>query len=151
MTEIGYDNLAALIGRQLGVSDWIVLDQEMIDRFAEATGDRQWIHVDRLRAERELGSTIAHGFLTLSLIPRLGDPMLTVAGARHRLNYGLDKVRFTSPVPAGSRVRMIQTVAEVEPKGGGMLLHLDCVFELDGQERPACIARQLVQFVPDAD
>lgn len=149
MIEAEFLALPDLVGVELGVSNWITIDQAMIDAFAEATGDRQWIHVDRERAEREIGGTIAHGFLTLSLIPRLGDPMLRVAGAQHRLNYGLNKVRFIQPVPAGSRVRMTQTVRDALEKGGGMLLALECRFDIEGRDRPACIAEQLVQFVRD--
>ncbi|MBY8975366.1 MaoC family dehydratase [Rhodobacteraceae bacterium NNCM2] len=149
MISVPYDDLAGLVGRELGTSEWISVDQQMIDAFADATGDYQWIHVDRDRAEREIGGTIAHGFLTLSLIPRLGDPMLEVAGIRHRLNYGLDRVRFTSPVPAGSRVRLVQTVADAVVREGGSatILHIDSTIEIEGADRPACIARQLVQFV----
>ncbi|MEM9369603.1 MAG: MaoC family dehydratase [Pseudomonadota bacterium] len=151
MIAATYNDLPDLVGRDLGASDWIRIDQATIDTFAHATGDRQWIHVDTERAGRELGGTIAHGFLTLSLIPRLGDPMLVVSGLKHRLNYGLDKVRFTSPVRVGARVRLTQKIADAEVRDAGTLLHLDCAFEIEGQDRPACIVRQLVQFVPEAN
>lgn len=149
MIETEFRLLPELVDREIGVSEWITVDQTMIDGFAAATGDHQWIHVDRERATREIGSTIAHGFLTLSLIPRLANPMLAVAGQKHRLNYGLNRVRFTQPVRAGQRVRLRQTARSCEPKGAAMLIAFECVFEIEGEERPACIAEQLVQFVPE--
>ncbi|MEM9044256.1 MAG: MaoC family dehydratase [Pseudomonadota bacterium] len=150
MVTTTYTDLEDLVGTQLGISEWVAIDQGMINRFADATGDHQWIHVDVMRAERELGGTIAHGFLVLSLNARLGDPMLVVSDSPHRLNYGLNKVRFTSPVPSGSRVRLVQILRMVEPKGRGKLLTLDCVMELEGSERPAFVAEQLVQVRPGA-
>ena len=148
MTTADYARLADLTGAQIGVSEWVSVDQAMIDRFAAATGDRQWIHVDRDRAGRELGGTIAHGFLILSLIAHLGDSMLTVRGSPRRLNYGLNRVRFPAPVPSGARVRLTQTVRRVEPKDGGTLLTLDCRMDLEGRDRPACVAEHLMYFVP---
>ncbi|MEM8791963.1 MAG: MaoC family dehydratase [Pseudomonadota bacterium] len=149
MLKTRYADLGNLAGKLLGHSDWVEIDQTMIDLFAEATGDRQWIHVDQERAEREIGGTIAHGFLVLSLIARLGDPMLVVTDSPHRLNYGLNRVRFTSAVPSGSRVRLTQTVQKVETKARGTVLTIDCVMELAGSERPACVAEQLVQIMPE--
>ncbi|MEM9097908.1 MAG: MaoC family dehydratase [Pseudomonadota bacterium] len=150
MTKTTYAGLVDLVGARLGISDWVTIDQEMINRFADATGDHQWIHVDIDRAEREIGGTIAHGFLVLSLIARLGDPMLMVTDSPHRLNYGLNKARFTSPVPAGARVRLVQTLKSAEPKGSGTLLAIDCQMELEGSERPALVAEQLVHVIPGA-
>src|SRR5213079_2164463 len=108
------------IGRELGPSDWITVDQAMIDRFADATGDHQWIHVDVERARREMpgGKTIAHGYLTLSLVPRMAATLLKVSKRSRGINYGSNKVRFTSAVPAGSRVRLRQRIVNVEPVSG---------------------------------
>jgi acyl dehydratase len=134
------------VGRELGPSDWIIVDQEMIDRFAEATGDHQWIHVDVERAKREMpgGKTIAHGFLTLSLIPRLAESLLRIKNRRQGINYGSNKVRFVSPVPCGSRVRLRERIIEVqdvEPQGVRMTAQM--TVELDGQERPALVAETI--------
>jgi acyl dehydratase len=131
------------VGRELGPSEWVIVDQEMIDRFADATGDHQWIHVDVERAKREMpgGKTIAHGFLTLSLIPRLADSLLRIENRRQGINYGSNKVRFVSPVPSGSRVRLRQRILEVqdvEPQGVRMTAQT--TVELEGQERPALVA-----------
>ncbi|MEM7179198.1 MAG: MaoC family dehydratase [Pseudomonadota bacterium] len=149
MIETEFSLLPDLVGRETGLSDWVTVDQAMIDDFADATGDHQWIHVDRARATREIGSTIAHGFLTLSLIPRLANPLLKVAGQQHRLNYGLNRVRFTQPVRAGQRIRLRQTARACEARGTAFLMTFECLFEIEGEERPACIAEQLVQFVPE--
>ena len=134
-----------LAGEEIGVSDWLVIDQEMIDAFAEATGDRQWIHVDTERAAREMpgGKTIAHGYLLLSLLPRLAPQIFTVEKRSRSLNYGTNKVRFTSPVPAGARVRLRQAVAAAEPIEGGIRLIMTSTMELEGQERPALVAETI--------
>ena len=131
------------VGRELGPSEWIIVDQQMIDRFAEATGDHQWIHVDVERAKREMpgGKTIAHGFLTLSLIVPLANSLLRIENRRQGINYGSNKVRFVSPVPSGSRVRLRQRILEVqdvEPQGVRMTAQM--TVELEGQERPALVA-----------
>ena len=149
MLEIGFADLPGLVGREIGVSPWVLIDQETIDAFAAATGDHQWIHVDRARAAREMGSTIAHGFLTLSLIPRLADPLLAVRGMAHKLNYGLNRVRFTQAVRPGQRVRLRQSAVAAEAKGAGMQLAFETILELEGSARPACIAETLVLFVPE--
>jgi acyl dehydratase len=114
------DELLQHIGHELGPSDWLTVEQAMIDKFAEATGDHQWIHVDVDRARREMpgGKIIAHGYLTLSLVPRLAATLLTVRKRRHGLNYGSNKVRFTNPVPAGARIRLRQRLANVERVAG---------------------------------
>jgi acyl dehydratase len=132
------------IGRELGPSEWITVDQQMIDRFAEATGDHQWIHVDVERARREMpgGKTIAHGYLTLSLIPRLAESVLRIEKRRQGINYGSNKVRFVSPVPSGSRVRLLGRILEVEDVqgGAGVRVTSQMTVEIEGQQRPALVA-----------
>src|SRR5713226_2250765 len=114
-------DLAQHVGKDLGPSDWITVDQPMIDKFAEATGDHQWIHVDVERAKREMpgGKTIAHGYLTLSLVPRMAATLVKVEKRKRGINYGSNKVRFTNTVPAGSRIRLHQRIANVEEVSGG--------------------------------
>lgn len=131
------------IGADCGVSDWVTVDQEMIDKFADATGDHQWIHVDVERAKKEMpnGQTIAHGFLTLSLVPLLSAQTLTVEKRSRGLNYGSNKVRFTNMVPAGSRVRLHQKIKEVnDVSGNGVQVISEMSMEIEGQERPAMVA-----------
>lgn len=132
----------AAIGTEIGVSDWIVVDQRRIDLFAEATEDRQWIHVDAERsAEGPYGATIAHGYLTLSLLPHLMRQVFSVQGAVMGVNYGVDSVRFLTPVPVDSRVRVRATVRSAEDRPDGSLrLGLQLLVELEGAERPACSA-----------
>jgi acyl dehydratase len=144
------DELAQAVGQELGASDWVSVTQEMIDRFADATGDHQWIHVDRVRAARELpqGRTIAHGFLTLSLLAQLRDQIYDVGGVASRLNYGCDKVRFLEPVPSGSRVRLRLTLAKVEPSRHGVRVDSACAMELEGAPRPALVADHIVLLIP---
>ena len=140
------DALRAHIGRPLGSSEWMVVDQEMIDRFAEATGDHQWIHVDVERAKREMpgGRTIAHGYLTLSLLPRLNANIYSIKSRKRGVNYGSNKVRFTAPVPSGSRVRGHLTLKAVEPMGNGCSrLVTDATVEVEGSGRPALVAETL--------
>src|SRR5258708_8061599 len=133
------------VGRELGPSEWMTVDQPMIDQFAKATGDHQWIHVDVERAKKELpgGKTIAHGYLTLSLIPGLTGGMLRVEGVTRGINYGSNKVRFTNMVAVGSRVRARQKLLAAEPRSGGMQLTNEVTIEVDGQQRPACIAETI--------
>ena len=136
-------DLAQHIGKDLGPSDWITVDQPMIDKFAEATGDHQWIHVDVERAKREMpgGKTIAHGYLTLSLVPRLAATLLKVTAVSRGVNYGSNKVRFTSTVPAGSRIRLHQKIVKVEPvENNGVRVTSEVKMEVEGQERPALVA-----------
>jgi acyl dehydratase len=143
-------DLKGLVGRELGPSGWLVVDQAMIDTFAQATGDHQWIHVDVERARREMpdGKTIAHGYLTLSLVPRLAATLLRVEKRRHGLNYGSNKVRFITPVQAGSRIRLRQRIASVEDvAGNGVRITSEMTVEIEGQERPALVAEILsVQY-----
>src|SRR6202165_893152 len=139
-------DLAEHVGKDLGPSDWITVDQAMIDKFAEATGDHQWIHVDVERAKKEMpgGKTIAHGYLTLSLLPRLVPQLLKVEKRKRGLNYGSNKIRFTNTVPAGSRIRLKQTIKNVEDvEGNGVRITSEMVMEVEGQERPALIAETL--------
>jgi acyl dehydratase len=136
-------DLAQHVGKDLGPSDWMTVDQAMIDKFAEATGDHQWIHVDVERAKREMpgGKTIAHGYLTLSLVPRLASTLVKVNQVSRGVNYGSNKVRFTSTVPAGSRIRLTQKILKVEPvEGNGVRVTSEVKMEVEGQERPALVA-----------
>ena len=139
-------DMKALVGQQTGVSDWYTVDQATIDKFAEATGDHQWIHVDVERAKREMpgGKTIAHGYLNLSLIPRLAQTLLKIEKRSRGINYGLNKVRFTAPVPAGSRVRLKQTIKAVDDiQGGGVRITSEMVLEVEGSDRPAVVAETM--------
>ncbi|HYS68407.1 MAG TPA: MaoC family dehydratase [Paraburkholderia sp.] len=147
-------SLAAIddfVGRELGVSDWIVVDQARIDAFAQCTGDRQWIHVDVERAKREspFGGTIAHGYLTLSLLAALAIEIgLIPEDASAGLNYGLDKVRFMTPVKAGARVRNRVTLVSVEKKGGGrVIVKTMNELQIEGEAKPALIAETLAMLV----
>ena len=139
-------DLAQYVGEEIGVSDWLTVDQALIDKFADATGDHQWIHVDVERAKKDMpgGKTIAHGFLTLSLIPMLSQQISHINNVRNGINYGCNKVRFTNPVEAGSRVRArAKLVAADELKGGGVRLTNEVTIEIEGQEKPACIAETM--------
>lgn len=144
MRRIGFDEITAMAGQELCLSDWLTIDQAMIDAFAAATGDHQWIHVDVARATAEIGGTIAHGYLTLALIPRLAESCWRLRGEGRRINYGLDRLRFVTPVPAGGRVRLRQTLATAEPAGEGLRLAIDSVMELEGAARPAFVARNVL-------
>ena len=145
MQTATFDTIATLAGQEIGVSDWVVIDQDRINKFADATGDHQWIHVDVERAKTQMpgGKTIAHGYLTLSLIPWLTSDMMRIDGVTRGINYGSNKVRFTSMVPVGSRVRARQKLISAEPKSGGMQLTNEVTIEIDGQQRPACVAETI--------
>jgi acyl dehydratase len=155
MTTAQYSlaNAAQFAGRELGASEWVTLDQDRIDAFAACTGDRQWIHVDVERARREspFGAPIAHGYLTLSLVAA----MITELGvippdATTGLNYGLDKVRFITPVKAGSRVRARAKLRAAEPQGNArVLLRLDCMLDIEGEAKPALVAELLCLLIGD--
>ena len=139
-------DLAAWVGKEIGVSRWLTVDQHTIDLFAKATGDLQWIHVDVKRAKREMpdGRTIAHGFLTLSLIPLLARGVWKVRQRTRALNYGSNKVRFTAPVPSGSRIRLRQKLlALIQVEDGGHRLTIESTVEIEGSERPALVAEIL--------
>ncbi len=135
------DALRAAVGQHSGYSDWHVITQEQINLFAEATGDHQWIHVDPERAASgPFGTTIAHGYLTLSLIPMLFTEVSRVDGARMGVNYGLNKVRFPAPVPVGSKVRGGVLLKSVDDVPGGVQVINEVTIEMEGSEKPACIA-----------
>jgi acyl dehydratase len=145
------ENIAALsefVGREVGVSDWLVVSQERINQFAAATGDHQWIHVDVERAQREspFKTTIAHGFLSLSLLSELARQTLSIGGVRMGINYGLNRVRFVSPVPAGAKIRGHFTLATLDPIDGGVQATWNVIVELDGGAKPACVAEWLVRY-----
>ena len=138
-------DLRAYIGKPLGTSEWVTVDQPMINMFAEATGDHQWIHVDVERAKQEMpgGTTIAHGFLTLSLVPRLQQAIWSVKQKSRGINYGSNKVRFTAPVPSGSRVRLQQVLKAVDDIPGGIRATYENTVEIEGADRPALIAETM--------
>lgn len=139
--------IEAAVGEEVGVSDWLVIDQERIDAFAAATGDFQWIHVDPERAAAgPFGATIAHGYLTLSLVPLLGSQILTFDNPEPKLNYGVNKVRFTRPVPVGSRLRARVSIAEASAVRAGTQVLLDYTLEIDAQPDPitVCVAQTVV-------
>lgn len=134
-------DLQALVGQDIGTSDWLVVDQARIDRFAEATGDHQWIHVDPVRAAAgPFGTTVAHGFLTLSLLPHFFESAFAIDDVRMGINYGLNRVRFTNPVPVGGRVRGQFRLLAFEPLEGGAQLTVQATVELQGSSKPACVA-----------
>jgi acyl dehydratase len=139
----GITGLKPLVGKRLGVSDWITVTQEQINLFADATGDHQWIHCDVERAKREspFKGTIAHGYLTLALAPALMPQVVRVEGIRMGVNYGVDKMRLPSPVPAGARLRMAAELKDVrELPGGGARATFGLSFEVEGQAKPVCVA-----------
>lgn len=147
-TVVAFDEVKDLVGTNLGHSAWREITQEQVNTFADATDDHQWIHVDPERAaEGPFGGPIAHGFLTLSLLIPMWSELFDVTGVRTKVNYGLDKVRFTSPVKVGSRIRMTVTITDVqEVKGNGLHLVADGTIEIEGEERPAVVATFLNRF-----
>ena len=149
MKTIRPDEINSYIGKEIGVSKWVTIDQEMINKFADATLDHQFIHVDPEQATPIFGSTIAHGFLTLSLTAGIGqDVALVVEGAKMGLNYGLDKVRFLSPVPVDSEIRMHSKVVDITEKNPGQfLVKSEVTMEIKGTDKPACIAETLSMWV----
>ncbi len=146
LTLKGMDEVKAHVGQELGVSDWLPVTQEAINEFADVTGDHQWIHVDVERAkETPFGGTIAHGYSTLSLAPRFTYDMYTFEGFAFALNYGLNRVRFPSPLPVGSKVRMRAKLASVDEIPGGAQITTELTFEREGGEKPVCVAETLVR------
>lgn len=139
-----------MVGQEVAVSDWITVTQEQINQFAEATGDHQWIHVDVERARAgPFGAPIAHGFLTLSLIPRFFETAIEIRGTRMGVNYGLNKVRFTAPVPVGSRLRARLKLLSCDPiENGGMQMAWQVTIEREGADKPVCIAESLSRRYP---
>ena len=146
-TTIAYTDVAGLAGTDLGYTDWVEITQQQVNTFADATGDHQWIHVDPERAkDGPFGAPIAHGFLTLSLAVTFWTDLLDVEGVTTKVNYGLDKVRFISPVKVGARVRMTAVITEVAEVAGGYQLTVDQTIEIEGGSKPAVVARGLYRF-----
>ena len=139
-------DLAPLVGQEIALSDWITVDQHRINLFADATGDHQWIHLDAERAAKgPFGTTIAHGFLTLSLLPEMSAAALEVRDTRMGVNYGLNKVRFPAPVPSGSRLRGRFKLLAYEPLEGGAQLTVEVTMEREGSDKPVCVAESLAR------
>jgi acyl dehydratase len=146
-TVEGIEGLQAKKGEHVGYSDWLEITQERVNDFAEATGDHQWIHVDPERAKAgPFGGPIAHGYLTLSLAPMLIPQALRVTGFKMGVNYGLNKLRFPSPVPVGSKLRVGVAVADVEEISGGVQVTLDLTFEVEGKDKPSCVAQGVFRY-----
>ena len=146
-TVSGIEGLRSLVGTDLGTGDWHEVDQQTVDRFADATGDHQWIHVDPERAkDGPFGHTIAHGYLTLSLAPVLLGDVLRVEGFSMGVNYGCNKVRFPAPVPAGSALRLGATVAAVDEVDGGVQVAFDVTLEVRGASKPSCAAQVVYRY-----
>jgi acyl dehydratase len=141
------DDLRPLVGTELGGSSWIEIDQTRINTYADATDDHQWIHVDETRARQgPFGGTIAHGFLVLSLIIPMWTEILEVRGVTTKVNYGLGRVRFPAPVPAGSKLRGTATLVSLEDIAGGVRLTIDMVIHREGGDKPVCVAQPIFQF-----
>lgn len=144
LTLNGLDEVKAHVGKELGVSDWLLVTQEKIDEFAAVTGDDQWIHVDVERAKQSpFGGTIAHGYFTLSLAPRFSYDMFSFEGFAFGINYGLNRLRFPAPLPVGQRVRMRARLLSVEEIPGGAQLCTELTFEREGGDKPVCVAESL--------
>ncbi|MCW2819061.1 MAG: MaoC domain protein dehydratase [Marmoricola sp.] len=140
-----YEEIQAAVGDEIGTSEWVEIDQDRVNRFADATEDHQWIHVDVERsADGPFGGTIAHGYLTLSLIPWLGSKVFSLDTPGAKLNYGVNKVRFPNPVRVGSKVRARVSVADVADVPAGKQLTMKFVVEIEGQDKPACVAETVV-------
>jgi len=147
ITVNGIDELKKLAGSDLGTSEWIEVTQERVNTFADATGDHQWIHVDEEKAkEGPFGAPIAHGYLTLSLFIPLFTELLDVQGVTTKVNYGLNKVRFPSPVKVGSRIRLVGKLADVEDVAGGVQITVDGTIEIEGAPKPAAVLQSLSRF-----
>jgi len=151
MIDIDVRTIGDRVGEEIAVSDWLEVTQARINQFADATGDHQWIHVDPVRAAAELPSktTIAHGFLTLSLLSTLIRESIRFTGLRMAINYGLNSVRFVSPVPSGSRIRALITLQAVDAVGDGVQATWLATIERDGSEKPAAVAEWLVRYYPE--
>ena len=146
LTLTGLDEIKAHVGQELGVSDWHLVTQEEIDKFAEVTGDDQWIHVDPERAKQSpFGGTIAHGYYTLSLAPHFSYDMFKFEGFAFGVNYGLNRVRFPAPMPVGGKVRMRAKLIAVEEVQGGAQITSELTFESEGGEKPVCVAESLAR------
>src|SRR5512146_2419289 len=146
-TVNGIDELKAKQGEDLGSSDWLEITQERVNQFADATGDHQWIHVDPERAKAgPFGGPIAHGYLTLALAPALLPQIIQVGGVTMAVNYGLNKLRFPAPVPVGSKLRLGATLANVEDIAGGVQVTMDLTFEVEGKDKPSCVAECIYRY-----
>ncbi len=147
-TTIAVADLPNRVGEEMGPGRWHEVTQEQIDKFADATGDHQWIHVDREKARQgPFGTTIAHGYLTLSLIPMLIHEVLVVDGVKMGINYGVNKVRFPAPVPSGSNVRLRARLQSVEPvANGGFQVITECTIEREGADKPVCVAETVARY-----
>ncbi|WP_030485035.1 MaoC family dehydratase [Nocardioides aequoreus] len=140
-----FEEIEAAAGEEIGVGEWVTIDQDRVDAFADVTGDHQWIHVDRERAAQSpFGGTIAHGYLTLSLLPWLGSQVFSLETPGAKLNYGVNKVRFPAPVPVGSRIRTRVTMGDSVTVAAGRQLTLQHVIEIEGGDKPACVAETVV-------
>ena len=145
-----FEEITAATGEELGTSEWVEIDQERVNTFADATGDHQWIHVDLERAAAgPFGGTIAHGFLTVSLLPWLGSKVFSLETPGAKLNYGMNKVRFPNPVPVGSRIRLTVTLAEATDIPAGQQVTMRNVIEIEGQDKPACVAETVVLLLAE--
>lgn len=145
----GVDEVLSAVGTALGQTDWLEITQDQVNTFADATGDHQWIHVDVERAAQgPFGGTIAHGYLTLSLIARFGPELFKVDGVRASLNYGVNKVRFPAPVPVGSKIRAGASVSSAQQMETGVQVSLQWVIEIENNPKPACVAETVVLLVP---
>ncbi|KAA1421154.1 MaoC family dehydratase [Nocardioides humilatus] len=144
-----FEELEAAAGEQVGTSDWVTIDQRRVNQFADATGDHQWIHVDVERAkDGPFGGTIAHGYLTLALVPWMGSQVFKLATPGAKLNYGVNKVRFPAPLLVGSRIRVHVTIQSVADVPAGKQLTVSHTIEIEGQDRPACVAETVVLLLP---
>ena len=144
-----FAEIESAAGQDLGCSDWVEITQDRVDRFADATGDHQWIHVDVERAkDGPFGGTIAHGYLTLSMVPALGAQVMSLETAGAKLNYGVNRVRFPSPVRVGSRIRARVGIVEVTDVQAGKQLTVRYTIEIEGEEKPACVAETVVLLLP---
>ena len=144
-----FEQIEAAAGEELGHSEWVTIDQRRVNQFADATGDHQWIHVDIERAKNgPFGGTIAHGYLTLSLIPWLGSQVFTLQTSGPKLNYGLNKVRFPNPVRVGARIRNNVKIVSVTDVSAGKQLTVQHTIEIEGEEKPACVAETVVLLLP---
>jgi acyl dehydratase len=152
VTVVDLEHLGGLVGQEVATSDWLVITQDRINAFADATSDHQWIHVDsgRAQAETPFGATIAHGFLTLSLLSTLMRDAVTVDGPRMTLNYGLNRVRFVSPVPSGSRIRARVALATIDDMGDSIQATWGVTIEREGGDKPAVVAEWIVRYYPGA-
>ena len=149
--ELPLEEIPANIGRVVGPSEWVTVTQEMIDGYADAVNDRFWIHVDVPRATQAFGGTIAHGLLTLSLVPPLGFRLVRIAGHAADLNYGFEKLRFLSVVHGGDRIRLWVKILGAEPRGAGVLFRKEYTIEVEGRDKPAIVADWLWMVFPEAD